>query len=635
MNRLMIRKTGLLLVVIVPVVAVAWAYVARNAIVTGIATLALERMLGTEVQLEGVDVNLRAASAGFRRLRIVDKDAPSRFLLVAGPATFRMNGPQLFARKLVIEEMSVAGLALDQPRPGYTAPPKPPPAAAPAAGGSSGGAGGKPDDTKTENGGLGLDIPLPKLNLDALEQELDVGRVTSGQKLASLQALDQAEADAKARIDSLRQRSDKLDAQARLDAIRAKVKALDFKSRDPRVLKASLKGLQEAIAEAKALNAETTALARDLRAEPGRLKADYKRVDTELDADVAAALRLADLGDLDLQRAGMLLFGQPVLERFNWVMARFRQVRGMLASDKAKNEAVPRRAGRLIAFPVTGRVYPGFLAERIAFKGAVNDAAGQATREFSGTLLGLNSNARVYGKPTLLLATATGTAGERWTIRGDFDHRQEPATDTLLAKGEGVKLDDVRLSGGSWPQKAVSKSADVALSAALRLDALQGSLKVDARNVHFVFADGAQPGALKRDLFADLDSVEVKADLGGTLRSPKLRVSSSLDELFSRRLKGLVAKRREEAAKRIRARIEQQVAARRAELERTLAERRGSLEADLKATQAKVDALQQELADRQQAAQQKLAGAGDAAKDKAAQQAKQKAADALRKLRRR
>ena len=47
---MMIRKTGLFLIVIVPAVALIWLYMARNAIVSGVATYSLQKMLGAPVQ---------------------------------------------------------------------------------------------------------------------------------------------------------------------------------------------------------------------------------------------------------------------------------------------------------------------------------------------------------------------------------------------------------------------------------------------------------------------------------------------------------------------------------------------------------------------------------------------------------
>jgi len=590
---MMIRKTGLFLLIVVPAVVLVWVYLARNAIVTGVATYSLQKMLGTPVQMQGVDLDPFAMRATFQRLRIQGRDDPKSWLLVAGPARFDLNGAQLFARKFVVDELRVDGLGFGVPcpdcKPPPPAPPPPPSQAAPPA-------------TEGKGGGWSLHIPLPELNLEALKQELDVERITSGQKLGSLQALDQAQTDGKARIAGLQQRYERLATQARLDAIEKQVNALDFKSKDPRKLKEALDGLKDASAKAKALQSETQALVRDVRAEPGHVKADFARVDQELDADVAAASRLAHLGGLNAGQVGELVFGKVVLERFNWVLAQFRRVRGMLSSDEQPVQKPTRGAGRLISYPVTGRAYPGFLVDTIAFSGSGVDAAGGETLRYTGQLTGLSSDARVYGKPMLLDATAAGKSGENWVVRGSFDHRTSPGQDQIAAQGHGVRLGDVKLSGGSLPERATSRDADVNLQATLRGFAVAAALRIDANQVQFVFAQGAADNATQRnirELFAGFDSVQLEATLGGTLTQPKVHISSSIDEQFSKRLQSLVGKRQAEAQAKIRTQISQRVEAQRALVRKALDDQLSPLQAQVQAAQQKVRALQEQLARRQ------------------------------------
>ena len=590
---MMIRKSGLFLLVVVPLVALVWLYLARNLLVAGVARLALEAMLGTEVRIEDVDVQPFEMRATFGRLRIADREQAGQAMLVAGPARFDMNGLQLFARKLVVDEMRVDGLALGVPcadcRPPPPAP-APPPAAAPG---------------EEEGPGWLASIPLPELNLDALQQEVDVGRVTEGQRLASVQRTEQAEADGKARTAALQQRERQLGASARLQAIRQRVAALDFSSKDPRQLQAALAALKQANAEVKALREEVQALSRDVQAEPGRVQADFSAAETGLKEDVAAAMRVARLGDLDVGQVGELVFGTVVMERFTWVLEQVRMARGMLGARPDEQPAPPRRAGRLIAYPVTGRAYPRFLVETIAFTGTGQDARGTDV-SYTGRLTGVTSNARVYGQPMKLDATASAPGGERWVVTGVFDHRESPGEDRLTARGSGVRISDVKLSGGSLPERASSRSADVTLQAVLRGGALEASMRVDAKGVQFHFpagttggsADGATRQAV-RDLFADFDQVRVEALLSGTLRKPRVRISSSIDEQFSRRMRGLVGQRRAAAEARIRAQLAQRLAERQAQVRQTLEAPRAELQVRVQRTDDQVRAYQEELARRQ------------------------------------
>ncbi len=589
---MMIRKTGLFLVVLVPLLVGVSLYFARNALVAGVATLALQRMLGTPVALEGVDLQPSSMRAGFDKLRIVSRSTPHSYLLVAGPARFEMNGLQLFARKLVVNEMRMDGLGFGVPCPDCPVPPPPPPPlpappGAPAA---------------DETGGWSLKVPLPELNLDALEEKLDVGRLTGGEKLASLKALDDAEGGAKTRLASLQQRQGQLNAQPRLDTIKKQVDGLDFSSKDPRKLKEALDGVKDASAQAKALRADVQGLRRDLAAEPGRLKTDYARVHGEVNADVAAASRLAHLGGLNVEQVGALVFGPVVLERFNWVLAQFQQVRAMLRSDKQPAAKPRRRSGRLIGYPVTGRAYPGFLLETIAFSGSTLAPTGGEALQFTGQLTGLSSDAAVYGQPMRVEATAKNAQGENWVIRGAFDHRTSPGQDTVRAEGSGVRLGDLKLSGGTLPERVTAQDADVTMQVILNGLALDAALEINANHVQFGFAPGGGTSASARairDLFARIDRVRLRAVVGGTLTHPRVGISSSIDQQFSQALKQLLDKRRAEAEGRIRAQIEGQVQAREAELNQRLDAQRAGIDAQMQKIEAQVQAYQDQLARKQ------------------------------------
>lgn len=611
---MMIRKTGLFLLIVVPAVVLVWLYLARNAIVTRVGTLALEKMVGTRVELQGVQLDPFHMRATFQRLRIQSRANPKRYALVAGPATFQVNGSQLFAGKFIVDRLSVDGLGFDVPCPACPPPPPapPPPPPPPAGAATTGGAAGQPPTDAS--GSWSLHVPMPKLNLDALKQKLDVTRVTKRENLASVQAVDQAEAQSKARIAALQQRYDQLDAQGRLKAIQQQVKGLDFQSRDPRKLKAALEGLKDAQNKLRSLDNETRALMRDVQAEPARTRDALKQVRGKLNEDVDATSRLLHLGGLNVGQVGQLVFGHVVLQRFNWVLAQFQRVRGMLASDEHPARKPPRRAGREIAFPVTGRAYPGFLVQTIAFAGNRASPSGGAPLGFTGRLTGLSSDAQVYGEPMRLEATASGGHGERWTLHGSFDHRQSPGVDTLRAVGHGVLMGDVRLSGGSLPEKATSRDADVTLDATLRGLAMDASLNVDAHDVQFHFASGTADTSLQRtirQLFAGFDTVNLRATLGGTLTHPRVGISSSIDEQFSRRMRDLLGQREAEARARIRAQIQQIVDAQEARLHQALEAQRAPLEAkaqqarqQLQAAQAQLHAYQAQL-DQQKATLQR------------------------------
>jgi len=305
-----------------------------------------------------------------------------------------------------------------------------------------------------------------------------------------------------------------------------------------------------------------------------------------------------------------------VLDRFNWVLEEFQQVRAMLKSDKQPVQQPRRRSGRLISYPVTGRAYPGFLLESIGFSGSTLAPEGGAALEFTGKLTGLSSDAVVYGQPMRVEATAKSKTGESWVIRGAFEHRTSPGQDYVKAEGTGVQLGALKLSGGSLPQRARARDADVQMQVILNGIGLDAALEINANHVQFEFAPGVATSASARairELFGKIERVKLQAALSGTLTHPKVHISSSIDQQFSQALKEMLAKRKAEAEGRIRAQIEEQVQARQAALTKELDAQRAGIDAQVQKLEAQVQAYQDELARKEKDAE---AGAKSSAKGK-------------------
>lgn len=608
----MIRKSGLLLVVIVPLLVMGGLYFFRNTLVEGIAELAISRMLNSEADLEGVDLQPFAMRATFQRLRIVDPDAPNTYLLEAGPAAFDLNGLQLFSKKLVIEQMRIDGLTFGRTRPGMESSPgatKGAESKGTETSGKSGGRDGTEEDGEEdgedgeEEDSFQLDLSMPKLDYSALTREMDVDRVTSGQKLGSLQALDDAENNSRARMADLERRNEEANITERLSALKKDQAALDFKTRDPRKLLKTLKQQKAILKRTQAVRKEAASIYRDARAEPGRLRKDLAQANKEMDADIAAAARLANLGGLDVSQVGALLFGNAITGQFNWVLQRFQQVRGMVSSDGAESEQAARRAGRTISYPVTGVAYPGFLIANSGFSGVTRDAEGREELRYSGQMNGISSDAAVYGKPMVLEAKAGNERGEDWVIRGSFDHRTSPGSDFLSARGKRVRLENIPLGGGALPESVTSRDTDITLEATLTGDALAARIFIDAKGLAFTFAPEADGESEKerslrkniKSIFQGIDRLDLEATLGGTLSNPSISISSSIDEVFSRRMSALVGERVAKARRQIRRKIAGKVSQRRAELEKSLAPQREKLTRSLRKSTEALQALQGKL----------------------------------------
>ncbi|MBI3991646.1 MAG: TIGR03545 family protein [Candidatus Lambdaproteobacteria bacterium] len=594
----MIRKTGFILIVVVPVVAVVTLYLLRNPLVAGLAERAIGGMLGTEVSVEGVDLNPFAMTASFGKLRIVNADDPARYLLVAGPGQFGVNGLQLFAGRVIIDRLEVLNVGLGIGRPaGEVSAPKPAAAPTPESAGSPGpAAGGAAAPQAEEQGDSGMNIELPTVDWSALGGKVDVDALMGKGSLGSMQALDRAEQDGNERIAKLNAAYAGGNFEQRYQQLQAEFQALDFNSKNPQVLQKSLNALQPLSKRAQELNRDVNQFSKAANNDYAAIRGSYGDIDRQVNADIKSVSSLANLGNLDASNLGEMLFGRAVLDKFDFVMAQFDRAKAMLRSDDKQVQTKPqRRAGRIITYRVTGRAYPRFLIELLAFSGFTQDSRNQESMRYTGKLVGLSSNARVYGSPMLLEATATRAGAESWRINGSFDHRGEVGQDTLTALGENVDLGEINMGGGDLlPEKALARNGSVSVKFGLTGDQLDGSMIVKANRMTFVFADGKPKDELAssiRDAFTGIDDADVTATLRGKFSSPGFSVDSSLDDVISKRLQQMLSKRMAQTEREIRAQIEAQVGARRKALEASLGSQSQGLQSSLGQLQQQTDAF--------------------------------------------
>lgn len=649
----MIRKSGLILLVVVPALLALWLYLARNALVESVGEIALEKMTGAPAFLEGVSIDPFSLQAGFDELRLADPARPGVTTFKAGPAEFDLNGLQLFAGKIIIETMRLDGVEigpawLDGSGKDSAAAPPPPQDTSPTGGDNAGaGAGGgqsapeagngAPAEQEQEEDPFSLDFPLPKLDLSALTRELDVERITSGQTLASDRAFDEAQAEVDQRSAALEKRLADADLESRVARIEKDAKAIDVSSKDPKKLKASLDALKRLGGDVKTVRTQVREISREASEGNKAVKAALARAQGELKGDVAAAMNLANLGDLEVSEIGRLLFGQAVQDQMNLLLSRFQKVKAMMGSDSDPQGDPPRRSGRWIGFPVTGRAYPGFAAEKMGFSGllpslAADGAQGsgqggsedkEAELTFSGTLLGLSSDAAVFGRPTILRGKASNARGENWVLDGRYDPPQgaklEEAgtfagTYTARATGRGVRLKRLPLGGGPLPERAESDNARIDLALVLEGGNPRGLLNMTARDARFHFAPpdpeaGPKEKSLKKNIaaiFQGIDAFSVRASVSSKDGKRRFRVSSSLDKAVSRGLKSLLGQRRAAAEARIRKQLEDRVEDKRRAVTGRMEAKMAPLQAKVRALEARQAALEKYLAKKQADAQQSL-----------------------------
>jgi uncharacterized protein (TIGR03545 family) len=456
---------------------------------------------------------------------------------------------------------------------------------------------------------------MPSLNLDALRGDVDVDLLMGDKKLASLEAVDEAEKIGTDRLNKLETGYAKGNFGPRYKKVKDGVKGISFNSKNPKKLRESLSALKRANESAKSLGRDVKKYSSDTKAGYKAIKAGFKNIDRKIDEDLASIKSLANLGDLDASKIGQILFGQGVLDQFNWIMGKVRLAKDMLGSDDDSAEIEPeRRAGRIITYPVTGRAYPTFLVESTGFTGFTSAESGNVDLNYSGTMTGLSSNARVYGKPLIIEAKAGRSGKSTWAIRGNFDHTKSLGKDSILISGRKVDLGEFKMAGGDlMPQKAVANNGTVNIDFGVSGNRIQARMRVVAKRLNFVFEEKAPAGdklaGIIRDLFKGIKNADVSATLSGTFSDPKFNIKSSIDEIFWQRTKQIFKQRVAETNRKLRKKIKDRVNKKRATAEAKIKARQAKLTAKFNKVKKQADVIKTAYAKKKKAGEAKLRAA--------------------------
>ncbi|HYC32700.1 MAG TPA: hypothetical protein VEB59_10470, partial [Gemmatimonadales bacterium] len=257
-----------------------------------------------------------------------------------------------------------------------------------------------------------------------------------------------------------------------------------------------------------------------------------------------------------------------------------------------------RASGTTVRFP-KDREWPSFLLQ----VGDVDFAIGGDSPlkgAYSATVQGLTSAPALYGKPMIVRAnrSAAGSTVAGIDVSAVIDHvRPDRIRDSAAARLRGVKLPAFDLPG--LPFRLVPGTGNSSLAFALRGDEVSGRWGVASDQVTWALdTTGRNLSELERLVWrvvSGLSDLNVSAELRGSIRSPRLSVSSNLDRAVSARLEAVVGEEVAKAERMVRAKVDSLVAARVEPVRRQVAEVRSQAEQRLGGERERLDAADREL----------------------------------------
>jgi uncharacterized protein (TIGR03545 family) len=511
-------------------------------------------LLGTQVDVGKLDLHPRDAAVNLSRLQIADPFTLTRNLLEADQIRLKLNPLALAEKKLVIERLSLSGMGFGTDR--------------------------KTPARRVEGGGFApkvlqsvdqwtkqFDVPLLSLTpIDTIRQlALDPTQLTTIREAQALLA----------RTDSTRKALDQgfqqLDIRQTLDSARGLVQRLS--ATDPKKLgldgtRQAIQSVQETLKRLDAAKKRLEALERSTRTGVQLLGQGTQMLDQARQKDFAFAKTLLKLPSFSAPDIGSAFFGKVSIERFKqalyWAeLAQQYMPPGLLPRPTAGPSRL-RAAGVTLEFPKE-KEFPRFLLEQGQMDFSIGGTSA-VQGAYQATVRGLTSTPALYGKPAVLKASRRAAASAIAAIDVDatIDHLTARTKDVATARLRGVKLPSFDIPGipfrvepgtGSSSLDFTMIGGGAELSARWAIASQQVSWAVDTA--------GRSMNDIERVVWlvvSGLKDLEVVAELGGSLASPKLSVSSNLDKAIAQRLQAVIGEEVAKAERMVRAKVDSLVA---------------------------------------------------------------------------
>jgi uncharacterized protein (TIGR03545 family) len=548
---------------------------------------ASSELLGTQVDVGKLDLLPRQASVELRALQIADPFVLTRNLLAADEIRLKLNPTALVEKKIVIQNLSLQGMRFGTQRKTPARPPS--------------GKGFTPQVYRAvQQWANQFNVPLLSLTpIDTIRQlALDPTQLTTIRQAQGL--LTRTDSTRKA----LEQGFQQLNIRPTVDSARALAQRLS--ATDPKKLgldgtRQAIQSVQQTLREVDAAKKRVEGLERSIRTATDFLNQGVKQVGQATQQDYAFARSLLKLPTFSAPEIGNALFGKVSIDRFKqalyWAeLAQKYMPPGLLPRPTPGPQRL-RAAGSTIEFP-KAKDFPRFLLEQ----GQIDFLIGGSSPlrgAYAAAVTGLTSTPALYGRPAVITAhrRAAGSAIAAIDVDAVINHITSRTHDSVSARLRGITLPSFDLPG--IPFRVAPGTGSSELTFNMRGTALMGRWAIRSDQVSWLADSAARPlNDLERLVWrvvSGLKDLNVVAELGGTVTSPRLSVSSNLDQAIAQQLKAVIGQEVARAERKVRAKVDSLVADKVEPVKRQVAAVQAEARQRIQAEKQRVDKVEEDL----------------------------------------
>ncbi|MGH7580900.1 MAG: TIGR03545 family protein [Gemmatimonadales bacterium] len=575
-----------LLLVLVLVVVLLWLF--AEPIAKDTTEEVSTELLGTQVDIGQLDIIADEASVDLRALQIADPFDPNRNLIEASDIRLKLNPLALAEKKVVVENFRLSGMRFGTERETPARPVK--------------GDGFAPQALRAvRQWSEQFDVPLLQLTpIDTIKQ-----LVLNPTQLTSVQSAQAVAARADSARGALDRSFQQLDIEGTVDTARRLVERL--RATNPRAL--GVDGTRQALEDGKATldrlkeaRKRVDALERQVKGGVGTLAAGLETLDEARRKDYAFARSLLQLPTFSAPEIGQAFFGKVSIDRFQQALyytelARHYMPPGLLPREDPGPQRL-RASGKTVRFPKE-QEWPKFLLQMGRLDLAIGGDS-PLRGAYEAVVQGLTSDPSLYGKPMVLHTkrTAEGSAIAGIDVDAVIDHvRPDRVRDSVAARLRGVKLPDITIPG--LPFRLEPGIGAATLNFSLKGDQILGRWSIGSDQADWALDSAGRKlndleGLVWR-VVSGLSNLSVDARVGGSVRSPRLAVSSNLDRAIAQRLEAVIGEEVAKAEKMVRAKVDSVVSAKVEPVKRQVSEVRAQAEQRLAGEQKRLADVENQL----------------------------------------
>lgn len=360
--------------------------------------------------------------------------------------------------------------------------------------------------------------------------------------------------------------------------------------------------LRRAIARIDSARGRVDRLVVQTRESVDSLQAGVAAIDAARRDDYDRARNLLQLPSLETPDIGAALFGKVTIDKFQqavyWTtLARQYAPPGLLPREQEGPKRA-RMAGTTISF-VKPESYPQFLLRRadVTFEMPASALGGS----YKLGITDLTSDPAILGRPTRFAARRAAAGSDSLLAYGSMDHVGTKPKETITAAAAGISLP--RLPIPSLPYVMDPGRGSSELRFVLEGDKLNGRWAVRSNQLTWV-RDSSRSRPLNRveelvaRVLTGIPSLELTADVSGTLAAPKLAVKSNLDRQVADRLRAVVGQEVAAAQAKVRAQVDRIVEEKSAPVKARINEMRAEGEQRVADARARLDEEKRKLEER-------------------------------------